>query len=176
MSGVARVVLFVSSYAPLLFLFALLESFGPGWPSRVCILVGALSIAALGVLWWLLRTQLAPVHARFEGARSRDADVMAYVVSYVVPFAAATDTTDDATRWALAVFAALIAVLYIRSAVYYVHPLLLLFGIHVYEATRNGVPVVVLTRQRHLRQVSNLRVVSIGTNVYLEILGEPDTT
>jgi hypothetical protein len=40
-SWLARGVLFVSSYAPLLFLFAILESFGPGWPSRVCGIVGA---------------------------------------------------------------------------------------------------------------------------------------
>ena len=92
---------------------------------------------------------------------------MAYVVSYVVPFAAATNQ-DGATRWALALFAALIAVLYVRSGVFYVHPMLLLAGIHVYEAARNGVPVIVLTRQRHLRQSSSLKVVSIALNVYLE--------
>lgn len=167
MSLLARCVLFVSSYAPLLFLFALLDSFGTTG-SQICVLVGAVSVAALGVLWYCLRSRLQPEQVRIEGARSRDGDVMAYVVSYVVPFAAATDKTDNATRAALAVFAALIAVLYVRSAVYYVHPLLLLAGVHVYEATRDGVPVVVLTGQRHLRQSCNLRVVNIGPNVYVE--------
>ena len=88
-------------------------------------------------------------------------------IRIVVPFAAATKQ-DAATRWALALFAAMIAVLYIRSTVFYVHPLLLLAGIHVYEASRNGVPVILLTRQRYLRQRCDLTVVSIGLNVYLE--------
>lgn len=168
MTVVGRTILFVSSYAPLLLLFSVLESFGAGWPSKLCLLVGAISIVALGVLLVLLRATSSPESDDFKGARSRDADVMAYVVSYVVPFAAATDDTDEATRIALAVFAGLVAVLYIRSSVYYVHPLLLLFGIHVYEATRQGVPVIILTRRRYLRQTANLRVISIGDNVYME--------
>lgn len=168
MSVVSRVVLFVSSYAPLLVLFSLLESFGPGWPSGLCLYIGIGSTVLLVLLWALLRTQLATDEATFAGARSRDADVMAYVVSYVVPFAAAADASAGETRWALAVFAALIAVLYVRSAVFYVHPLLLLAGIHVYEATRNDVPVIVLTRKRQLRQSVDMTVKRIGPNVYLE--------
>lgn len=168
MTVMTRTVLFVSSYAPLLFLFALLESFGNGWASRLCAVIGAISIVALGLIWWILGTQLQPEQDQFEGSRSRDSDVMAYVVSYVVPFAAITDKGHDSTRLALVVFAGLIAVLYIRSAVYYVHPLLLLAGIHVYEASRHDVPVVVLTRQRYLRQTCTLRVINIGPNVYVE--------
>lgn len=99
---------------------------------------------------------------------------MAYVVSYVVPFAAAANPADPAhpdhtTRWALAFFAVMVAMLYIRSAVFYVHPLLLLAGVHVYEASRDGVPVVILTKQRYLRQECHLRVVKIGQNVYAEV-------
>lgn len=168
MTVVGRTILFVSSYAPLLFLFAALESFGSGWPSRLCFLIGVVSIAALGILLVLLRTTSAPETDTFKGARSRDADVMAYVVSYVVPFAAATDKADQATRLALVMFAGLVAVLYIRSSVYYVHPLLLLFGIHVYEATRHDVPVIILTRERQLRQSTDIRVINIGDNVYME--------
>lgn len=167
MSVLARVVLFVSSYAPLLVLFAVIRSFGDGWPTFVCVGVAVGSVLALGAVWWVFRNRLSSDNATFTDARNRDADVMAYVVSYVVPFAAATNK-DSATRWALALFAVMIAVLYVRSAVFYVHPLLLLAGIHVYEASRNGVPVIVLTRQRYLRQSSTLKVVSIALNVYLE--------
>jgi hypothetical protein len=168
MTVLARTVLFVSSYAPLLILFGLLESFGAGLPSQLCMVVAAASIVALGLIWALLGATLQPERDEFKGSRSKDSDVMAYVMSYVVPFAAATDKNDDSTRLALGLFACLIAVLYIRSAVYYVHPLLLLVGIHVYEATRHDVPVIVLTRQRHLRQTSNLRVINIGPNIYVE--------
>lgn len=100
MSVLSRGVLFVSSYAPLLMLFAVLRSFGHGWPTYLCVALAVSSVLALGGLWWILRTQLATDNATFTDARARDADVMAYVVSYVVPFAAATNQ-DTATRWAL---------------------------------------------------------------------------
>lgn len=166
MSVASRLVLFVSSYAPLLLLFATLHSFGRGWATYLCFAAALVSVLLLVALW-LFAQVLATDNATFGETRSRDSDVMAYVVSYVVPFAAATNT-DASTRWSLVLFAAIIAALYVRSAVFYVHPLLLLAGIHVYEATRNEVPAIVLTRQRNLRQACTLRVVSLAPNVYLE--------
>ena len=169
MSVISRVILLISSYAPLLTLFAILGSFGSGWPSYVCAGIALTSVIALLLVWMLQKSQLHPDLAKIEQSRSRDADVMAYVVSYVVPFAAAVNPLEDATRWALAVFALLIAVLYVRSAVFYVHPLLLLVGIHVYEATRDGAPVIVLTRRRHLRHEESMRVIKISESTYREV-------
>lgn len=169
MTYAARFVLFVSSYAPLLILFGVLHSFGAGWPRTACFATGIASIVLLALGWAALHKTLAFNIETFDGARTRDADVMSYVATYVVPFAAAANGSDTATRWALAVFAVVIAALYIRSAVFYVHPLLLLCGIHVYEATREGVPVTLLTRQPHLRQECQLQVVRISQNVYSEV-------
>lgn len=167
LSTIGRLVLFASSYAPLLALFAILESFGGGWATWVCGAAAASSVIALIVVWSVLYSQSSTDQGRFEGARSRDADVMAYFVSYVVPFAAA-DNSDSRTRTALVLFAIIIAILYVRSTVFYVHPLLLLVGYHVYEAVRDGVPVIVITRQPHLRQNCSMRVVHVSINVYLE--------
>jgi hypothetical protein len=47
----ARLVLFVSSYAPRLALFAILDSFGRDGPSVVCASVAAGSLVALVVVW-----------------------------------------------------------------------------------------------------------------------------
>lgn len=97
MSFAARVVLFVSSYAPLLILFAVLHSFGAGWPRTACFAIGVVSISLLLVGWVALHKTLAFNFETFEGARTRDADVMSYVATYVVPFAAAANASDTAT-------------------------------------------------------------------------------
>ncbi|MBV9594828.1 MAG: hypothetical protein JO147_13655, partial [Actinobacteria bacterium] len=55
LSGAARLVLFMSSYAPLLVLFALLDSFGRGWPSILCAAVAAASVLALVGMWLLFQ-------------------------------------------------------------------------------------------------------------------------
>ena len=163
----ARLVLFVSAYAPLLALFAILDSFGPGWPSMVCAAAAILGVLALWVVWALLRRSAGDWLA-LESSRNRDADVMAFFVTYVVPFAAAQDA-GRRTRIALVVFAVVIAALYVRSAIFYVHPLLLLAGYHVFEATtRAGIPVILITRARYLRQRDTIWTTLVAPGVYLE--------
>jgi hypothetical protein len=163
----ARLVLFVSSYAPLLALFAILDSFGPGWPSVLCAAVATVSVLALWVVWTLV-ARSAGNWLVLVASRNRDSDVMAFFVTYVVPFAAAQDA-NGRTRIALAVFAVVIAALYVRSAIFYVHPLLLLAGYHVFEATtKAGIPTTLVTRQRYLRQRDTVWTTLIAPAVFLE--------
>jgi hypothetical protein len=163
----SRLVLFVSSYAPLLALFAILESFGPGWPSVLCAVVAALSVIALVVVWSMVGRSAGNWLA-LTSSRNHDRDVMAFFVTYVVPFAAAQDD-HRRTRIALAVFAVIIAALYVRTAIFYTHPLLLLAGYHVYEATTDAdVPVILITRRRHVRQRARFWTTTIATGVYRE--------
>ena len=163
----ARLVLFVSSYAPLLALFAILDSFGPGWPSVLCAAIAALSVLALWVVWTLVGRS-AGNWLVLVASRNRDSDVMAFFVTYVVPFAAAQDA-NARTRIALSVFAVVIAALYVRSAIFYVHPLLLLCGYHVFEATTEaGIPITLVTRQRYLRQRDTVWTTLIAPAVFLE--------
>lgn len=166
MGTTARLVLFVSSYAPLFVLFAVLRSFGRGWPEVLCYAVAALGVLGL-VTVWLLATRSAADFHHLTGSRSRDAEVLSYLVGYVVPFAAVDASTH--TRIALGVFAVLLAALYLRAAVFYIHPLLLIAGLHVFDATTDsGVPLIVLTRRRVLPQVQTIRAVTIAPGVLVE--------
>jgi hypothetical protein len=102
-------------------------------------------------------------------SRNRDAEVMGYFVTYVIPFAA-VDASDNHTKIALGVFAIVVAALYLRTSVYYIHPLLLLVGFHVYDAvTEDDSPVIVMTKRRFLSQDERLWVVGIGQSVYREV-------
>jgi hypothetical protein len=162
----ARLVLFVSSYAPLLVLFAVLDSFGAGWPSAVCWSVAGASVLAL-VAVWALASRTAADWLRLTGSRNRDADVMAYFVSYVVPFAAVDANTR--TKIALGVFAVILGALYLRASIFYIHPLLLLAGYHVYDATTEaGIPVTLISRRRFLPQADVLWAAAIGPSVQVE--------
>lgn len=171
MNWFAKSVLFVSSYAPLLALFWLLNSLGSAW-STVAGLAAVVSTVSLAGVWILLTRFSSRDVITFSGARNRDSEVMAYVVTYVVPFAAAASTMESGGRWALVLFACLIGALYIRSNIFYVHPLLLMVGIHVYEVSRQGVPCVLLTRRGYVRQVEQLPVVEIASNVFVERRGQ----
>src|SRR5437660_604864 len=113
MTIVAQLALFLSSYAPLFGVFALLESFGRGWPVVACItLAGTGPIFLAGVLL-AAGAAVAPQQLEVATAQTRDGDSLAYVATYLVPFAAITATTPR-EQGALGLFVVLIAVLYVR--------------------------------------------------------------
>jgi len=167
MTVIARLALFASSYAPLLALFAILGSFGRGWPSYLCGALAVASVVLLVVVWKIASNGQGDWLSLREN-RSRDSEVMSYFVSYVVPFAAVS--SDTRTKIALAVFVVIVAALYLRASIFYIHPLLLIAGLHVYDAvTEDGTPIVLLTRRRFVHQQARLFVCSVGQSVFREV-------
>ncbi len=163
-----RGVLFVSSYAPLLLLFALLDSLGRGWPSIACTVLATGSLAALAVFWRTAR-RLPPTRLDLVSSRSRDTEVMGFFASYVVPFAAAQDAAPR-ERLALLLFLAVVAGLYLRADLYWVNPVLGLAGVRVLEVeTAEGRPLLLLTRERFVPQRTSVLAAQVGPRVHLAV-------
>ena len=146
MTVLAQFALFLSSYAPLFGVFALLDSFGSGWPTTACIVLAILGPVLVTVVF-LSAKRLAPQALRVESAQARDGDALAYIATYLVPFAAITATTLR-ERVALGLFIVLIAVLYVRSQLFYVNPLLALVGYRLFQVSTPGAASVVLLSSR----------------------------
>jgi hypothetical protein len=167
MTAFAQFALFLSSYSPLFAVFALLDSFGSGWPPRVCLLVAAVGLM-LPVLMFLIARRLAPQSLHVESSQVRDGDALAYIATYLVPFAAISATTAR-ERGALGLFVVLIAVLYVRSELFYIDPLLALVGYRLFQvATPAGTSAVLLTRRRFLRSGIDLTARRLSDYVYWE--------
>jgi len=167
MTAFAQFALFLSSYSPLFAVFALLDSFGSGWPTRVCLGVAVVGLL-LPALIFLIARRLAPQSLRVESSQIRDGDALAYIATYLVPFAAITATTAR-ERGALGLFVFLIAMLYVRSELFYINPLLALVGYRLFQvATPAGTSVVLLTRRRFLRSGIDLKARRLSDYVYWE--------
>jgi hypothetical protein len=167
MTVLAQFALFLSSYSPLFAVFALLDSFGIGWPVRVCVGVAIVGLL-LPIMVFLVARRLAPQSLHVESAQVRDGDALAYIATYLVPFAAITATTAR-ERGALGLFVFLVAVLYVRSELFYINPLLALVGYRLFQVTTPaGASVVVLTRRRFLRSDIELRARRLSNYVYWE--------
>lgn len=167
MTAFAQLALFLSSYSPLFAVFALLNSFGSGWPSWLCLGVAALGLL-LPALIFLIARRLAPQALQVESSQIRDGDALAYIATYLVPFAAITATTAR-ERGALGLFVFLVAVLYVRSELFYINPLLALVGYRLFQvATPAGASVVLLTRRRFLRSGIDLKARRLSDYVYWE--------
>jgi hypothetical protein len=166
-AAAASAVLFLSSFAPLLVVFGLLHTFGDGVASDICYLLAVFSVLAL---WLSFRTwrKLASTETRLARARPRDSDAIAYVATYIVPFAALGAETWQ-QRAALVTFFVLVGILYVRANLFYVNPILAVFKFKLYEVeTETGRVMLVITRAPYLPHGTRLHLHTLSDYVFLE--------
>lgn len=168
-----RLLMLVAAYAPLLVLIGVLDSFGvdDGTTAGRLARWAPAGVAAAGVLVTVafvgaaVRRRASEPEVVFE-ARPREGEAVRFFATYVVPFfvlQAATPTH----RWALLVYLALIAALYLQSEMFAANPVLALLGYRVFELNRSdGGFLLVLSRSRYLAPRQVLELVPLGGYVY----------
>lgn len=153
-----RIVLFLSSYAPLLALF--------GVRRRHClpqlIALEVVAVLSVLVLWAFVRVQrgYADASIKIEGWDTKDAETLGYIATYLVPLLSLNlGNFDDVL--ALGVFAFVLGVVYCNSSLMYTNPMLNLMGYHLFEVKESGGPTwTLLSKRKHLNinQVTTSRV------------------
>lgn len=168
MTVIAQLAFFLSSYAPLFGVFALLESFGNGWPTPACAGVAIAGPFVLAGVLLVVKRVVGAQDLTVSTAQSRDGDALAYVATYLVPFAAIAATTPR-EQGALALFVVLMAVLYVRAGLFYVNPLLAIAGYRLFQvATPATATVVLIARRRYLPSGVVLKARRLSDYVYWE--------
>lgn len=123
--------LFLSSYLPL---FALVGARSVGKSTCIALVCAALVLAgAVGTLLFFRTAHRKPL-GRYEllDVQKRDGDVAAYAATYLLPFVTVfSDNLRDVLT--LAAFIAFLGIIYVRSRLIYVNPLLALFGYHLWQ-------------------------------------------
>jgi hypothetical protein len=165
-NALTRLLLFLSSYFPLalIFFFVLLSE-------HPYVAGGILFCGVVGLLWMLiyLRTvqRLGGVQVRITGFQRRDAEAMAYIVTYIIPFLAI-----PFGGWkegiALSIFFVVIGILNVNSNIIHINPMLNLFGYHLYEVTLENGDVHSLVTRRRIRHRETLTAVRLGDDILLE--------
>lgn len=168
MTAAAQILLFLSSYAPLFGVFALLDSFGKGWPTIACLILTGVGLVIPIAVFAGARHRLLPQPLKVATAQVRDGDALAYVATYLVPFAAINISTARG-RGALGLFVLLLAVLYVRNQLFYVNPLLSVAGYRLFQVgTPTGASAVLISGRHFLAASSELRARRLGDYVYWE--------
>jgi hypothetical protein len=163
----AEGILFLSSFAPLFVVFGLLDSFGTGYPSIICYGIAA---AATLFLAFALRTwrTMSPSRVTVARARHRDSDTIAYVATYIVPFATLGVETKR-SQIALLLFVALVGVLYVRAHLFYVNPILSLLGYRLFEAeTPSGRVLLLISRRTYLPVNTEVDARTLSDYIFFE--------
>jgi hypothetical protein len=122
--------LFLSSYSPA-FLILAVRSFGRSWPLFWTSIGIVLVSAGAFLLFIYVARRGGPFEAVVDDVEPRDADLTAYVATYLLPFVFVFGATlQDAI--ALGLFLFFIGLLWINSRMVYLNPLLSLVRYHVY--------------------------------------------
>lgn len=166
-TAATRVLLVVTSFAPLWLGLGILEYPGGGWAAVPLYVLAVLSPVALGTYLRAVR-RIATTKETVTSANRREQELVAYVASYLVPFAFVS-IDGWRPKTVLAMFLLLIIGLATHARIYYVNPLLAVAGYHVYEVVFDtGSIVTLITRRTHLPAGAKLAVRTLDNDVYLE--------
>ena len=164
---VTKILLFLSSYAPLLVILGVRNSFGHTKISIVLFAVAALSVLAL-VAFLAVARSLAPHEVTVQQATSKDSEAMSYVITYLLPFLG-LDSSDGSDQISLAIFLFMLAALYISSNLIHMNPMLSLFRYRILEIdSLDGKRSILLTKRVHIRPETKLLVVPLSESIILE--------
>jgi len=169
-SALTQSVLFASSFAPLLIVFALLQTFFHGWMNAILVAIAVVTVVCLSLFLRAAR-RLQRTTIVIESASQRDGDTVGYVVTYLLPFAAlAVPSWQE--KVALLLFVAIVAILYIRADLFYVNPILALAGYRLFDVDgEGGRPMIVLSKRRYLQRQTQIHLHSLSDYVFLEADG-----
>lgn len=165
-SALTRLLLFLSSYFPLTLIFFVTLVHDH---ARIAIVV--LAIGSGGLLWMLIylraAQKLGGIPIRIVAFQRRDAEAMAYIVTYIIPF-----LVIPFHGWkegvALAIFFVVLGILYVNSNMIHINPTLNLFGYHLYEITAEDGGVHSLLARRTIRHKESITAVKLGDEILLE--------
>ncbi len=146
-SAPLRLLLFVSSYFPLSVIFFFLLKRDSEW-----IAIGSLSVGVMGLMGLALFFRAArKIHSEqftIKEISPKDSEAMSYMMTYVIPFLAISNSTPEQSI-ALAIFFIVLAVLYMNSSMIYINPILNLVRYRIYEVRLSDESVhAVISRRR----------------------------
>ena len=163
-----RVILFLSSYAPLFLIMAVKYGSLHRYFALSMVLVGAISVLLL--LFYLKQSAtLAVDRVVVEKISGKDTEAMSYIVTYLIPF---LDIKLDevSSSVSLLLLFVVIAVLYVHSNLIYINPTLNLLGYHLFEIElEDGMTSALLSERRFVERGVSIPVVSLGEQILLEV-------
>jgi drug/metabolite transporter (DMT)-like permease len=162
-----RLILFLSSYAPLFLIITM-----RGWRDNRHLAVGLAIVAVLSVI--VLFTFLHIVQKLSSGkvsvssVISRDGDAMSYIVTYLLPFLA-VKLNDPTDVLSLGIVLFVIGLLYVNSNMIHTNPVLNIVGYHIFEIEdSNGKTTALICKRSYIRTGSEIDAISVGDYVLLE--------
>jgi hypothetical protein len=133
-----------------------------------------LAITLLGVfgtiLFLSLNKRINPEKIEFVEVKRKDTEILNYVVAYLIPFVAIAQGKEIDIKLivAFSLFFFFLMILYIRSNILWVNPLLSCFGYYMYEVrASNGKDFTLISKNRNIKP-SEIEVANVSNEILIE--------
>lgn len=170
LNAFSRVLLFTSSYTPLLLILGVKAAPTDLWIGAGLVTLGiAAGLVLLAILSWASRS-VPPTPVHLAGSSSGAPETIAYLFTYVLPFIDAT-ASSIADLFALAILFITIGLVFVNSNMILVNPLLAGAGFRLHKVETPGSQEYLVLSRRHLppQAGSVIRVRRLGTLFGLEV-------
>jgi len=103
---------------------------------------------------------------RYNNVKSADFEHLTFISTYIIPLMAfKLDTTRDLIILAFTIV--FMGIIYIKANLYYLNPILLLFGYKIFKAEKaDGTECILLTQESNLSLISELKYIDLGRNIH----------
>lgn len=172
-SFLVQLLLCVSSYFPLLAIFAL-QFYFKGHAILGIVIMSGGTIGLLGLAIYLrVVASIAPSPFTVTSINRRDGEAMSYIVTYLLPFIA-IPSGSLADALSLGIILVVLGVLYMNSDMLHINPMLNLGCWHIYDVTlKNGESRSLISRQR-IRKGLEIKAIVITPDILLEVKHVPE--
>jgi hypothetical protein len=167
LTTVVRILLFISSYLPLLFIFYLQNLKTNLLLSIFFISLGIMSTVGIVLFLNYINTTSSRTE-KVAQIQRKDTEVIAYIFTYIFPFLQ-LNFGDLVNLLSLGIFFIILGVIYINSSMICINPTLNMLGYHLYEIeTPEGYNHTLLARKKRVLKNTELDVVIIGDDLMVE--------
>ncbi|PLS01933.1 hypothetical protein [Neobacillus cucumis] len=169
-----KLILFLSSYSPLFLIIAILnlklngvenaKDIIPNDKFWLVIIMLALFIMPNIILFSLIKRvrSFQPINEKTNTFINKNSDVLNYIVTYLIPFLSFNfDKLNQTIAFALLIF--VLAIVYIHSNIFYINPILIMFGYKIFDINDKYTVITKTTVKRDKK----LKLYRIHDNVYV---------
>lgn len=162
-----RVVMFLSSYAPLFLIMAFKYGLAHWIFGMTMGLLSVGSIVAI-VVYLNVAAGLGSDRVLVERISGKDPEAMSYIVTYLIPFLDINIDQPENLVSLLLLFLVL-GIVYVHSNLFYINPTLNVLNYHLFEIEiEGGKTTALLSKRRFVERGSTISVISLGDQILLE--------
>jgi hypothetical protein len=166
LSPLSKIILLVSSFSPLLVVFALLDYWGSAWASFACVTLAAGSWLGLWGLVKALRN-IDPVPLRAMKADRKDQEILTYLAANLLPFLSVHPSNGREIAASL-MFIGLIGLFFVRGEIYYTNPILGIFNFRILAVETLNQTVFLITKRTYIPRNTEIRAVPVSYHIMWE--------